>query len=326
MKSPLVALLALVPAVGCSVQTRPAIDKKVRKLEAQCRKATEKATTDPGGALSDLREVEKAARGLAGTLLIGDPRRETVDRIIVEVGTMRRKIERERDGDEEARMKRTLEQQALGAIADGEDSGQKVEGRPEDIDMSAINAAVASMEVGGQRRAGVTRDADTDFDSPERSRRGGDKEGDIEEIEEEEKRRSDDKGSRPDQKAAYRKGVTVQKVVHRGKFVVVHLVFVSAMGATRVDSVTGELFDQKGNNAGYIMGAYLADGFEPNWEDVLSSRGTYITPQRAVTAQQDEPLFIVAVSESKKAKAARTARIDVATGGGRIIKGEGPKK
>ena len=326
MKSLLVALLVLMPAVGCSVKTRPAMDRKVRKLETQYRKATEAATADPGGALSDLRKVEDAARELAATLLIGDPRRQTVDRIIAEVGTMCRRIERERGGDADARMKKALESQARAAIADGEDSGQKVEGRPEDVDMSAIDDAVASMELGGRRRRRVKRDADIDFDSPERTRSGGDKEGDIEEEEDEKKRRSDDKGSRLGRKATYKKGVTVQKVVHRGNFVVVHLVFMSKMGATRVDSVTGEVFDKKGNNAGYVNGAYLADGFEPNWEDILSSRGTYITPQRAVMAQDGEPLFIVAVSTSKKAKAAATARIDIATGGGRIIKGKGPKK
>jgi hypothetical protein len=326
MKSPFVALLVLVPAVGCSVRTRPGIDRKVRQVEAQYEKATEAAAADPKGALSDLERAEDAARELAATLLIGDPRRQTVDKIIAELRTMRGKIERERGAGADAQMKKALERQALAAIADAEDSGQKVEGRPENIDMSAINDAVASMELGGPRRGKVTRNADADFDSPERGRRGGDKEGDIEEVEDEEKRRADDKGSQPARKAAYKEGVTVQKVVHKDNFIVVHVAYMSSMAGERVASVTGEVFDSKGNNISYIMGAYLADGFEPNWEDIYSSRGTYITPERAVTAQEDLPLFIVGVSDSKNAKAARTARMDIATGGGRIIKGHGPEE
>ena len=315
-----VALLAFVFAAGCSVPVRPGLDRDVRGLEESFKAASELAESDPRGALSGLNRVESAARELAATFMIGDPRRDVVDKVLAEATGTRTRIEKALGEGPAARMDRALALQAQSAIEDGRESKEEVTGRPP-VNMSLVDSAVGTVRRGASA-AGIRRDADADFDRPGVShRRGGDRKGDIDfkkEFAEKER------GAPPKPRSRFTQSVTVQRVEPKGRYVVVYLVFLSKGSSSRVASVTGDVLDEKGESVTKIMGAYLAKDFEPNWEDIYDSKGKWITPEGFVTAEADKPLFLAAVSHSPNAKKGKSAKMTIATAAGRSFRGRGP--
>ncbi len=324
-----VIFLAFAFAAGCSVPVRPGPDREVRNLEESHRLASELAGSDPGAALPKLKEVEVAARRVAATLLIGDPRRERADRVLAEARGARKRLEEALGDDTEARMEEALRRRAETAIEQGRDSKQEVKGRPADIeaDMSIVNKAVGSPGRRAVSVAAVKRDADADLDRLGVAPRGGDeREGDIEPDElDREKKRKERKGRAPlKPRLKFSLPVTVWKIESKGKSIVVYLVLLSKNTDAQVASVTGKLLDEDGKTVARIMAAYLGKDFKPNWDDIYSSFGKAITPEAAIVAEADKPLFLVAVSDSSKAKKAKTAKMTVTTMGGRTLRGTGP--
>lgn len=305
---------------------RPGLDREVRKLEESQKAASELAGSDPRAALPKLKEVEVAARKVAATFLIGDPRRETADRVLAEATSARKRIEEAFGGDAGDRTGEALKRRAEVAIAEGKDSKQEVKGRPADIEtvMAAVNKAVSSPSRGAVSVAALKRDADADFDRPGAARGGSDREGDIDpdELDRDKKRKKGKARLKP--RSRYKLPVTVRKIESKGKSVVVYLVFLSKNTSSQVASVTGEVFDGEGKVIARIMAAYLGKDFKPNWDDIYSSAGKAVTPEAGIVADADRPLFLVGVSDSPNAKKAKTALMAVTTMAGRHLRGRGP--
>lgn len=307
---------------GCSVPRRPGIDKDVKRLEASHRAAAELADSDPKGALPKLEAVEAEALSLVERLLIGDPRRDTVDKVLAEARGRIREIARatgEGEGAAGTRLE-MLARLAHTALEQGRDSRAEVQGRPASIngDMSLIDRAVGSTR---KEASKVARRADVDFDRPGMGRvSSGERKGDVD-LDEFDKRGK--KKKKPKPRVKYTLPVTVQRVDAKGRFVVVYLVFLSKGSTVQVGSVTGNVLDAKGNTIASTMGAYLAVDFKPNWDDIYESQGKWITPESGVKAEADKPLFLAAVGHSPKAKQAKSAKMTVTTPGGHF-RGRGP--
>jgi hypothetical protein len=114
--------------------------------------------------------------------------------------------------------------------------------------------------------------------------------------------------------------------VTRGKGVAVHFTFVNKTQQTVwLASVTGNALREGGAQTGRILGAFEAEGFEPNWDDITGSAGKFVTAE----STRIEPMSgvrLVAVCEKPQVGSVESVALEVRTLDGGYFSATGPKE
>lgn len=274
-------VLALVVAAGCSVPPT-GLEREVDKLD-NLRKKMEQSFAQEKfhDALAKSRKVAKQGSALAKRVLLGDPRRKTLDKALESARKIRRDIaEREERDASEGRV--DFATFARRALEEAAESTEKVKPPPEG---EKIDALLSGDDGGGGEDAfdepltGPSEGADDD-----ERRLGivrGDKAGDVDVPEERPEGEGPAEAARkPEEIDENTEPITIRDIKEQGNGVAVYFRFVNKGAFARIGPVNAEFIDKENRRIGYSRPPpYEAEGFKPNWDDIHSSTGKRVDPE-----------------------------------------------
>ena len=320
MRSASLWFLGLVAAASCSVPAtrfgRRVSDVKKKLAEAEAALAKEEFTT----AVSRANETTKLGSELASEskILLGDPRREKIDKALARAREIRDEVGRHRERWAEASHRRLVESSARAAFLEGAASTEEVKGPPE-------VATLAGSEAGFGAGAGGTLGGDEDFDR-QRTIDVGDRAGDITDEPEKDKPKTSGMEKPPDrlQIDENTPAIVIRKrPVTKGKGVALYFTFVNKNPGTQIGSVTGEFIRENGKVAAPIISTFKAEGFRPDWDSIFDSKGEAVTAGQVWVGQM-EGIQLVCICEKPQVGDVTSAKIVVTTLDGRTVRGKGP--
>lgn len=315
---------------GCSIPpTR--LGKEARELEAALSSLEAASARDDQTALPELVEkVSKLSEALAAKTFLGDPRRELAEKASARAREVRERLNARAALAQAAARKAMRDATAKAALQEAASSTAQPAGPPEGLEFPLVETEVAGEKPAAAPKpvkpASPTVSADADLDRLAR-RTTGDKEGDV--TDEPERKKSEKPPSQADaapgdiEITEATPPIVLQDIKSKGKFVIGYFVFVNkGAKGVRIGSVVGEFLDARGKGIARLAQTFEVQGFEPNWNDIFSSKGAPVYAE-SVFVQAGQGVRLVAVGELPGGKATATGlRVEVTTTDGKVYAGE----
>jgi hypothetical protein len=323
----------LVHGAGCSVPPSR-LGKSVREIRSKLAEMEEAASGERWEiALTRAKEIAELGNALSSKVLIGDPLRKTVDEALAKAREVREKVRRQNARSTLA-ARRQLESMAKDVLKKTAANKKKPSAPPENAASLTLlasvpgsapaRAAVADVGPAAPRGAGGEVDLDRHTTIVQ-----GDKAGDIADDEVVVRKRKEKQAKDLAPKKLKIDGSTPplvisQKPITQGKGVVAYFTVVNnTIDPQYVVAAYTVFLRETGAKSGSTTTTFKVEGFVPNWDDILASKGETLTGD-GIAIEPMSGLQLVAVGMKPKVGKIEKVKLEVRMRGDKVHRAKGP--